>query len=164
MIATVKNINFGITQAKKRLNEATSSAELEDWILTDFGVDRFKIAENNAMSRFNKLSDENQTPEALERIRLSEFKSYLQQRIGSDPLINIQASGSVLENISKALRDMDPDGGSVAIPEGARIKGIDDEIVTEVSTLQFLFNAKRQLQDLLNAGPSNVSRIQKENS
>jgi malate synthase len=59
---------------------------------------------------------------------------------------------------------MDPDGGSVAIPEGARIKGTDDELVTEVSTLQFLFDAKRQLQDLLNAGPSNVSRIQKENA
>ena len=56
---------------------------------------------------------------------------------------------------------MDPDGGSVAIPEGAQIKGTDGEVVTEVSTLQFLFDAKRQLQDLLNAGPSNVSRIQK---
>ena len=64
------------------------------------------------------------------KIRLSEFKNYLQLQIGKDPLINIQASGGVLENISKALRDMDPDGGSVAIPEGAQIKGTDGEVVT----------------------------------
>ena len=164
LIATGKNINFGITQAKKELDEVVSSAELEDWILTDFGAERFKIVENNAMRRYDKLPAENQTPEALEKIRLSEFKNYLQLQIGKDPLINIQASGGVLENISKALRDMDPDGGSVAIPEGAQIKGTDGEVVTEVSTLQFLFDAKRQLQDLLNAGPSNVSRIQKENA
>ena len=94
------------------------------------------------MRRFNKLPDENQTPEALEKIRLSEFKNYLQLQIGKDPLINIQASGGVLENISKALRDMDPDGGSVAIPEGAQIKGTDGEVVTEVSTLQFYLMQK----------------------
>ena len=164
LIATGKNINFGIVQAKRELDEVVNSTELEDWILTDFGAERFKIVENNVRRRFDKLAEENQTPEALERIRVSEFKNYLQQQIGKDPLINIQASGQVIENISKALRDMDPAGGSVAIPEGAQIRGTDGELVTEVSTLQFLFDQKRQLQDLLNAGPSNVSRIQKENA
>ena len=115
LIATGKNINFGIVQAKRELDEVVNSTELEDWILTDFGAERFKIVENNVRRRFDKLAEENQTPEALERIRVSEFKNYLQQQIGKDPLINIQASGQVIENISKALRDMDPAGFPVTI-------------------------------------------------
>ena len=94
----------------------------------------------------------------LNQIRAKEYKNFLIQRMGADPLINIAATGNTLENISKALRDIDPKGGPVQIPSG-----IDETIGGNVegSTLDFLLESRKQLSDILNGGASNVSREQK---
>jgi hypothetical protein len=157
LITAGKKINFGIVQAKKEINGRINADSLEDWILTDFGTERLAIVNNNIENRFAKLGEDAQTPEAFEKIRHSEYSSWLKNKIGSDPLINMSATGSVIENISKALRDMKPEGGSIQIPEGA----LQATGTGETSTLDFLFEQRRQLLDILNAGPSNVSRQQK---
>ncbi len=51
---------------------------------------------------------------------------------------------------------MKPEGGSIALPEGCKEGG-----PTEITTLDFLLDQRRQLLDILNGGVSNVSRQNK---
>ena len=157
IITKGKEINFGIVQARKELDGNYSGNDLEDWILTDFGSERLAIVNNNIDTRFNKLLENRQTPEALERIRISEYENYLQKQVGPDALLNISATGDTIARITQALRDMKPEGGSIALPEGALKEGGP----TEITTLDFLLDQRRQLLDILNGGVSNVSRQNK---
>ena len=157
IITKGKEINFGIVQARKELDGNYSGNDLEDWILTDFGSERLAIVNNNIDTRFNKLLENRRTPEALERIRISEYTDYLQKQIGPDALLNISATGDTIARITQALRDMKPEGGSIQLPEGAlRTDG-----PSEITTLDFLLDQRRQLLDILNGGVSNVSRQNK---
>ena len=52
---------------------------------------------------------------------------------------------------------MKPEGGSIALPEGA----VGTTGPTEITTLDFLLDQRRQLLDILNGGVSNVSRQNK---
>ena len=157
IITKGKEINFGIVQARKELDGNYSGNDLEDWILTDFGSERLAIVNNNIDTRFNKLLENRRTPEALERIRISEYTDYLQKQIGPDALLNISATGDTIARITQALRDMKPEGGSIQLPEGALREGGP----TEITTLDFLLDQRRQLLDILNGGVSNVSRQNK---
>ena len=157
IITKGKEINFGIVQARKELDGNYSGNDLEDWILTDFGSERLAIVNNNIDTRFNKLLENRRTPEALEKIRISEYTNYLQKQIGPDALINISATGDTIARITQALRDIKPEGGSIQLPEGAlRTDG-----PSEITTLDFLLDQRRQLLDILNGGVSNVSRQNK---
>ena len=91
IITKGKEINFGIVQARKELDGNYSGNDLEDWILTDFGSERLAIVNNNIDTRFNKLLENRRTPEALERIRISEYTDYLKKQIGPYALLNISA-------------------------------------------------------------------------
>jgi len=157
IITKGKEINFGIVQARKELDGNYSGNDLEDWILTDFGSERLAIVNNNIDTRFNKLTENRQTPEALEKIRISEYENYLQKQVGPDALLNISATGDTIARITQALRDMKPEGGSIALPEGA----VGTTGPTEITTLDFLLDQRRQLLDILNGGVSNVSRQNK---
>ena len=156
VIQTGKKISFGVTQRKKTLN--LDADALQDIILDSFNTDNLDFVDNLVNRKFNKLPEEQQTDDMLNQIRAKEYKNFLIQRMGADPLINIAATGNTLENISTALRDMDPKGGPVQIPSG-----IDETIGGNVegSTLDFLLESRKQLSDILNGGASNVSREQK---
>jgi hypothetical protein len=159
LITKGKEINFGIVQGRKELDGNLSGNDLEDWILTDFGTDRLNIVNNTIENRFAKLKEGSRTPEALEKIRISEYTNYLNKQMGPDALINISATGSTIESIAKSLRDMKPEGGSIQLPAGAQ--GNVTGSPSEITTLDFLFEQRRQLLDILNGGSTNVSRQQK---
>jgi len=159
LITKGKEINFGIVQGRKELDGNLSGNDLEDWILTDFGTERLAIVNNNIDNRVSKLAADARSPEAIEKIRRSEYTNYLNKQMGPDALINISATGSTIESIAKSLRDMKPEGGSIQLPAGAQgnVKGSP----SKVTTLDFLFEQRRQLLDILNGGSTNVSRQQK---
>ena len=147
-------VNFGTVQAKKLLDG--TSDDLGDMILNSFGQNRLSVLNNNIARLIDEY--ENPTDAFIEQVTAREYKKYLTTQMGSDPLINIQQNGATLESISKALRDMDPAGGNVSLPTGA----VDQAAETaNISTLDFLLNARKQLADIRFGEIGNVTRDQR---
>jgi hypothetical protein len=147
-------VSFGTTQAKKLLDG--TSDDLGDIILSSFGQNRLDVVNKEIDKIINRLDDP--SDEFIERVTAREYKKYLTSQIGTDPLINIQQNGTTLDNIAKALRDMDPAGGNVSLPTGA----VDEVADTaNISTLDFLLNARKQLADIRFGEIGNVTRDQR---
>jgi len=147
-------VSFGTTQTKKLLDG--SSDDLADMILSSFGQNRLDVVDNKIASLIDEY--ENPTDDLIEKITAREYKKYLTTQMGSDPLINIQQNGATLETISNALRDMDPAGGNVSLPTGAVDQAAD---TANISTLDFLLNARKQLADIRFGEIGNVTRDQR---
>ena len=150
-------VSFGTTQAKKLLDG--TSDDLADIILSSLGQNRLDVVDKDIARLINQYEDP--TDDLIEKITAREYKKYLTTEVGSDPLINIQQNGTTLETISKALRDMDPAGGNVSLPTGA--VGAVDEVAdtANISTLDFLLNARKQLADIRFGEIGNVTRDQR---
>ena len=147
-------VSFGTTQAKKLLDG--TSDDLADIILNSLGQNRLDFVDKDIARLINQY--ENPTDDLIEKITAREYKKYLTTQVGSDPLINIQQNGTTLETISKALRDMDPAGGNVVLPTGAVDKAAE---TANISTLDFLLNARKQLADIRFSEIGNVTRDQR---
>jgi hypothetical protein len=72
--------------------------------------------------------------------------------MGKDPLINIQQTNGVLENITKSFRDLGVDG-TIDLPAGAG--------GGKVELFDFLFDSRKQLMDIKFAPIGNVTRDQR---
>jgi len=147
-------VSFGTTQAKKLLDGTAD--DLGEMILDSFGQNRLDVVDKRIARLLNRYEDPSE--EVIERVTARQYKQYLTELMGEDPLINIQQNGATLDNIAKALRDMDPAGGNVALPTGA----VDQTAETaNISTLDFLLNARKQLADIRFSEIGNVTRDQR---
>ena len=147
-------VSFGTTQAKKLLDG--TSDDLREIILDSFGENRLTALDNDITRLIDEY--ENPTDNFIEQVTAREYKNWLTKEIGKDPLINIQQNGATLDNIAKALRDIDPAGGNVSLPTGA----VDQTAETaNISTLDFLLNARKQLADIRFGEIGNVTREQR---
>lgn len=139
--------SFGITQKKKKLN--MSSDDLQDYILSTFGKDRLSVVTNRA----NKLITDEMDEEMVEQIYSREYRNYIVSQQGSDPLIKINQVQQQLNDIFTAFRDIGSDG-SVTLPAGAAGP-------KKTTTFDFLFDARKQLNEILGQPVGNVSTDQK---
>jgi len=140
--------SFGTTQAKKSLDGDPD--DLEEIILNSFGQERLDVVDN----KIQKIIDEyeNPTNDIIQETTAREYKKYLNSMMGSDPLINIQQNGNVLERISNAFRDIGNEG-VVNLPAGAGDGS--------TNTFDFLMNSRKQLMDIKHAPIGNVTRDQR---
>ena len=157
--------SFGITQKKKKLN--LSADDLEEYILATFGKDRLINVQNQA----NKLIPEDATEDAIEEIYKTTYRQYIISQQGADPLIKINQTDKKLENILNGFRDIEsdplfrvsdtvvtspPSGGTTSVftPTGASGP-------RKITTFDFLFDARKQLQEILSQPIGSISQDQK---
>jgi len=141
--------SFGITQKKKKLN--LSSDDLEEYILATFGKDRLINVQNQA----NRLIPDDAEEDAIEEIYKRTYRQYIVSQQGADPLIKINQTDKKLENILNGFRDIGTEGTtSVFVPTGANGP-------RKITTFDFLFDARKQLQEILSQPIGNISQDQK---
>ena len=144
--------SFGITQAKKSLDG--DSLDLQEMILNSFGEERLAGVDTKIRRTLDMMADKGTeiTDDITEQVTAREYKKYLTSQMGKDPLINIQQTNGVLENITRSFRDLGVDG-TIDLPAGAGGGKVD--------IFDFLFDARKQLMDVKFAPIGNVTRDQR---
>ena len=141
---------FGITQKKNKVEG--NSDDLSEYILSKFGKDRLLNVTNRASKKITDEMDD----DLAEKIYAREYRNYIIEQQGSDPLIKINETAGKLDNIFTAFRDIGSDGTvNVKVPTGV------NEGAKKVTTFDFLFDARKQLNEILGQPVGNVSTDQK---
>ncbi len=144
--------SFGITQTKKSLDG--DSLDLQEMILNSFGEERLAGVDTKIRRTLDMMADKGTeiTDDITEQVTARQYRQYLTSQMGKDPLINIQQTNGVLENITKSFRDLGVDG-TIDLPAGAG--------GGKVELFDFLFDSRKQLMDIKFAPIGNVTRDQR---
>ena len=141
---------FGKVQLAKQLDG--SSDDLAEIIINDLGQERLDILDNKISKIIGQLDDP--SANRIEAITAREYRKFLTQRIGSDPLIDIRANNSVLQNIAESIRNIEGDGGVIQLPEGAGGGSVD--------IFDFLLDARNQLMEIRFSPIGQATRSQRQ--
>ena len=141
---------FGKVQLAKQLDG--SSDDLAEIIINDLGQERLDILDNKISKIIGQLDDP--SADRIEAITAREYRKFLTQRIGSDPLIDIRANNSVIQNIAESIRNIEGDGGVIQLPEGAGGGAVD--------IFDFLLDARNQLMEIRFSPIGQATRSQRQ--
>ena len=141
---------FGKVQLAKQLDG--SSDDLAEIIINDLGQERLDILDNKISKIIGQLDDP--SADRIEAITAREYRKFLTQRIGSDPLIDIRANNSVIQNIAESIRNIEGDGGVIQLPEGAGGGSVD--------IFDFLLDARNQLMEIRFSPIGQATRSQRQ--
>ena len=141
---------FGKVQLAKQLDG--SSDDLAEIIINDLGQERLDVLDNEISKIIGQL--DNPSADRIEAITAREYRKFLTQRIGSDPLIDIRANNSVLQNIAESIRNIEGDGGVIQLPEGAGGGSVD--------IFDFLLDARNQLMEIRFSPIGQATRSQRQ--
>ena len=141
---------FGKVQLAKQLDG--SSDDLAEIIINDLGQERLDVLDNKISKIIGQLDDP--SADRIEAITAREYRKFLTQRIGSDPLIDIRANNSVIQNIAESIRNIEGDGGVIQLPEGAGGGSVD--------IFDFLLDARNQLMEIRFSPIGQATRSQRK--
>jgi len=141
---------FGKVQLAKQLDG--SSDDLAEIIINDLGQERLDVLDNKISKIIGQLDDP--SADRIEAITAREYRKFLTQRIGSDPLIDIRANNSVIQNIAESIRNIEGDGGVIQLPEGAGGGSVD--------IFDFLLDARNQLMEIRFSQIGQATRSQRQ--
>jgi tetratricopeptide (TPR) repeat protein len=141
---------FGKVQLAKQLDG--SSDDLAEIIINDLGQERLDVLDTQISRIIGQL--DNPSADRIEAITAREYRKFLTQRIGSDPLIDIRANNSVIQNIAESIRNIEGDGGVIQLPEGAGGGSVD--------IFDFLLDARNQLMEIRFSPIGQASRAQRK--
>ena len=141
---------FGKVQLAKQLDG--SSDDLAEIIINDLGQERLDVLDNQISKIIGQLDDP--SADRIEAITAREYRKFLTQRIGSDPLIDIRANNSVIQNIAESIRNIEGDGGVIQLPEGAGGGSVD--------IFDFLLDARNQLMEIRFSPIGQATRSQRQ--
>ena len=141
---------FGKVQLAKQLDG--SSDDLAEIIINDVGQNRLDFLDNKISKIIGQLDDP--SADRIEAITAREYRKFLTQRIGSDPLIDIRANNSVIQNIAESIRNIEGDGGVIQLPEGAGGGSVD--------IFDFLLDARNQLMEIRFSPIGQATRSQRQ--
>jgi tetratricopeptide (TPR) repeat protein len=141
---------FGKVQLAKQLDG--SSDDLAEIIINDLGQERLDVLDTQISRIIGQL--DNPSADRIERITAREYRKFLTQRIGSDPLIDIRANNSVIQNIAESIRNIEGDGGVIQLPEGAGGGSVD--------IFDFLLDARNQLMEIRFSPIGQATRSQRQ--
>ena len=141
---------FGKVQLAKQLDG--SSDDLAEIIINDLGQERLDVLDNQISKIIGQL--DNPSADRIEAITAREYRKFLTQRIGSDPLIDIRANNSVIQNIAESIRNIEGDGGVIQLPEGAGGGSVD--------IFDFLLDARNQLMEIRFSPIGQATRSQRQ--
>ena len=141
---------FGKVQLAKQLDG--SSDDLAEIIINDLGQERLDVLDNKISKIIGQLDDP--SADRIEAITAREYRKFLTQRIGSDPLIDIRANNSVIQNIAESIRNIEGDGGVIQLPEGAGGGSVD--------IFDFLLDARNQLMEIRFSPIGQATRSQRQ--
>ena len=129
-----------------------SSDDLAEIIINDLGQERL----NSLNTQIDRIIGQLDNPSAdrIERITASEYRKFLTREIGTDPLIDIRANNSVIQNIAESIRNIEGDGGVIELPEGAGGGSVD--------IFDFLLDARNQLMEIRFSPIGQASRAQRQ--
>ena len=141
---------FGTVQLAKNLDG--SSDDLAEIIINDLGQERL----NSLNTQIDRIIGQLDNPSAdrIERITASEYRKFLTREIGTDPLIDIRANNSVIQNIAESIRNIEGDGGVIQLPEGAGGGSVD--------IFDFLLDARNQLMEIRFSPIGQATRSQRK--
>ena len=141
---------FGTVQLAKNLDG--SSDDLAEIIINDLGQERL----NSLNTQIDRIIGQLDNPSAdrIERITASEYRKFLTREIGTDPLIDIRANNSVIQNIAESIRNIEGDGGVIQLPEGAGGGSVD--------IFDFLLDARNQLMEIRFSPIGQATRAQRK--
>jgi hypothetical protein len=141
---------FGTVQLAKNLDG--NSDDLAEIIINDLGQERL----DNLNKQISRIISQLDSPSAdrIERITASEYRKFLTREIGTDPLIDIRANNSVIENIATSIRNIEGDGGVIQLPEGAGGGSVD--------IFDFLLDARNQLMEIRFSPIGQATRSQRK--
>ena len=143
---------FGSVQLAKKLDG--SSDDLREIIITDQGQERLDILDNQIDKIIGRLDEP--TADRIESITAREYRKYLTKVIGTDPLIDIRANNSVIQNIAESIRNIEGNGGVIQIPTGAGKKA------GSVDIFDFLLDARNQLMEIRFSPIGQATRSQRK--
>ena len=141
---------FGKVQLAKQLDG--NSDDLAEIIINDVGQNRLDFLDNKISKIIGQLDDP--SADRIEAITAREYRKFLTQRIGSDPLIDIRANNSVIQNIAESIRNIEGDGGVIQLPEGAGGGSVD--------IFDFLLDARNQLMEIRFSPIGQATRSQRQ--
>ena len=141
---------FGTVQLAKNLDG--SSDDLAEIIINDLGQERL----NSLNTQIDRIIGQLDNPSAdrIERITASEYRKFLTREIGTDPLIDIRANNSVIQNIAESIRNIEVDCCVIQLPEGAGGGSVD--------IFDFLLDARNQLMEIRFSPIGQASRAQRQ--
>ena len=141
---------FGTVQLAKNLDG--SSDDLAEIIINDLGQERLDVLDKQISRIISQL--DNPSADRIERITASEYRKFLTREIGTDPLIDIRANNSVIQNIATSIRNIEGDGGVIQLPEGAGGGSVD--------IFDFLLDARNQLMEIRFSPIGQATRAQRK--
>ena len=141
---------FGKVQLAKQLDGNTD--DLAEIIINDLGQERLDVLDNKISKIIGQLDDP--SADRIEAITAREYRKFLTQRIGSDPLIDIRANNSVIQNIAESIRNIEGDGGVIQLPKGAGGGSVD--------IFDFLLDARNQLMEIRFSPIGQATRSQRQ--